>query len=354
MNNPVRFILSFALFLFLLDLAVLHYYFFADRSEAMFRYSSALFFLGKEEKALELFSPHAFSEEQLSVISAKTPEEAYFLSEILRLRNGLEIVAEILEPHVKLPLEREGKYSRSESKAADSKRGEKDETDSKNENPSVNELILRRYGDYCLYSGRFEEAVRIADALLAADPEDPLALNLKGAALLDQGETGKAYPIMLKAFKLRPRERRIAGNLASIYLLTGSAMKAKTLQPRLKTEFPSRAWRGSQGNSLVHAGEAWLQGGFLPGPTVMQLVARGTPAGGQWPVLELWINGIKVSEKVVDSEIDYRYTLEFNLRRGPNRIAIRFSNDTGAGDEQCSLFIGSGGFRPVLFEKQMR
>jgi len=111
-------------------------------------------------------------------------------------------------------------------------------------------------------------------------------------------------------------------------------------------EFPSRAWEGLQGNKLISPGYAWIQGEFVPGPWHVQLVAKGVESAGEWPVMELLVNGEKVGSQTVDSKENKRYAFSFTTRRGPNRLTIRFANDNKRGPGDRQLILGPGFLLP--------
>ena len=293
--------------------------------------AASLWELGSRKAALNLFRPEAVPDEALAKATPCRAGEAHFLSEVWRGRNDLFHVVGVLRPFVRPPKDRD-----------------RVETDLKAPLPLDQEIALR-YGDYCLYSGDLACAEEVADAFLALRPDYLRALNLKGEVLYERDEIARAFPFIYRASNLEPYNIRVIGNLAAIYALMGDEKAAYPLQRRLIMEFTSSAWEGKQGNKLYLPGEAYLQGDFVPGLTEMGVKVFGSEARGEWPRLELWVNGEKVEELDIIGDEPAAHRFEITLRRGPNRIAVRFPNDYGDDFEDRNLFVGPGFFRPILY-----
>jgi len=77
-------------------------------------------------------------------------------------------------------------------------------------------------------NGNSQEAINIAETVLAKDPENPDALNFIGFTLLEMGkDMAKAYNLITKACKLRPKDGYIIDSLGWYYFKKGEFTKAK-------------------------------------------------------------------------------------------------------------------------------
>jgi tetratricopeptide (TPR) repeat protein len=292
--------------------------------------------LGQGDQAQELFSEQRLPDEKLALIVPTNEHEAWLLSEVWRSRNDLDHVRELLELFVKAPKPGDIAVLREEPYP-------------------LWVDILRRYGDYCIYSGRLDCAEWTADSILDVFPEDFHALMLKGEVAYEKDDIASALKHSYHALRLNPNAVRVVGDMIAIYVETGKLEAIYPLQRKVKIFFPERAWAGSQFSKLYLPGTAYLQGDLLPGRMHLEFFAKATPANGEWPIMEIWVNGVKVGQATVDSDQPKQYPFEFTSRRGPNRIEVRYVNDAGSGKkEDRNLRIGPGFLEPVYYEGQKR
>ncbi len=285
-----------------------------------------LLLAGQVRPALNQFNEENYPDSKLLAASPCNAVQALWISEIWRSRNRIDIVMDTLKPFVHLPQKGETMILRPA------------------ENIPAEQQVLRRYGDYCIYSGHYDEARRIAKSILAVNPEDPLALNQMAEILIEQGKFTEAFPYASAAWRQDRSNYRLAGNLAIVNAELGYDIPLRRLRKRMTLKFLPTAWEGKQKWRLYQNGEAYLQGEFVPGPVRLEFGASATAIKGKYPRMQLWINGEKIDEQDAVSDQFVRYAFEFTLRRGPNRIAIHFENDQAETQGNRNLFLGAGRF----------
>ncbi|MFQ5808344.1 MAG: carbohydrate-binding domain-containing protein [Armatimonadota bacterium] len=75
------------------------------------------------------------------------------------------------------------------------------------------------------------------------------------------------------------------------------------------------------------------------GRYVFALVAGGTPAEGEYPIVEVHIDGASVGAVTLESEAMSSYPLEVELTEGEHQLRLVFTNDKHAPPEDRNLFI---------------
>ena len=78
-------------------------------------------------------------------------------------------------------------------------------------------------------AGRFDNAVRLLDGLLAKDPDHLAALQLKGSALMGLGRVAESEEVLLRGSKLAPDDANSYGNLGLLYRREGRLPEARTI-----------------------------------------------------------------------------------------------------------------------------
>jgi beta-galactosidase len=76
-----------------------------------------------------------------------------------------------------------------------------------------------------------------------------------------------------------------------------------------------------------------------PGRCVFTLVAGGTRAEGEYPIVEVHIDGASVGAVTLESEAMSSYPLEVGLTEGEHQLRLVFTNDKHAPPEDRNLFI---------------
>lgn len=96
-----------------------------------------------------------------------------------------------------------------------------------------------------LDKNQYDDALRIADAMILKYPGQLDALNIKAEILKQQGKTDEALVLMEKAYAMQPKDKETAYNLAYEYADAKNS-KALSLSDTLlkydKTETVARAW----------------------------------------------------------------------------------------------------------------
>jgi tetratricopeptide (TPR) repeat protein len=108
---------------------------------------------------------------------------------------------------------------------------------------------LRALVEYLVAEGKHGEALRAADAALAAKPDDPLFHELRANALRAAGEAGLAREAFERALALEPKRASAAGWLAELAAERGEQAAAIALYDRAARADPedSRyAWEAIQ------------------------------------------------------------------------------------------------------------
>lgn len=287
-----------------------------------------------DEQANRLFAESAISDERLAEVEAGNIYEAWTLSELWRERNDIPAVRAALAPYVRIP--------------------EEDDREALSVEPyPLWVRVLRRYADYSLHAGDFEGAQQAGLSILAVLPQDVQGLRLVGEVAYEQDDIPTALQHIYHAFRLDNYNSEVVHALIGIYLRLGNSEAAYPLQRRVRIGFPERAWSGAQGSRLFLPGTAYLQGELLHGRNRLEFYARATPAGGEWPIIEVWVNGKKFGQATVDSEEGERYPFEFEARRGANRIEVRYVNDAGStAEEDRNVRLGPGFIYPIYYETQ--
>jgi len=299
----------------------------------LLRLAVALDGMGEASLAQALFLPEKVPDDKLATIDPPTPREAWALSEIWRQRNRIKEVVAVLKPFAMREAESETEGS---------------------EAVALQETIDLRYGDYSLYAGDRQTARRVAERFLMHAPDNFDALTLMGEIFYEERLTVDAFQTLYRAFVQRPRHSRITADLAAVYVVMRELTAAYPLQQYFVSHIHERNWRGKQGRKLFLPGEAYVQFDFLPGLAEIDLAAAGMPANAEWPRVEVRLNDEKLGEiDVADPE--YRtYRFEAKLRRGPNRITVRFLNDFGGPEEDRNLMLGPVSIRPVFYAGEWR
>lgn len=71
------------------------------------------------------------------------------------------------------------------------------------------------------------------------------------------------------------------------------------------------------------------------------LSARGTPVGGVYPIVEVYLDGKKVGILYIGSERRGIYTCSFTAEKGKHKLGIAFTNDAWAPPEDRNLWVES-------------
>lgn len=71
------------------------------------------------------------------------------------------------------------------------------------------------------------------------------------------------------------------------------------------------------------------------------LVARGTPVGGIYPLVDVFIDGERVGMLYIGSEEPQTYTLPFKAKKGKHILSIAFINDAYSPPEDRNLWVQS-------------
>lgn len=77
------------------------------------------------------------------------------------------------------------------------------------------------------------------------------------------------------------------------------------------------------------------------GTYTLGLVARGTPVGGVYPIVEVYLDGAKVGVLYIGSEKLATYICSFSAKAGKHRLGILFTNDAWAPPEDRNLWVES-------------
>ncbi|MDF3836846.1 carbohydrate-binding domain-containing protein [Cupriavidus basilensis] len=79
--------------------------------------------------------------------------------------------------------------------------------------------------------------------------------------------------------------------------------------------------------------------------------AKGTVAGGVWPAVEVWVDGVKAGSVTVNSTDFATYTVNVAniVPVGPHRISLVYTNDATIGTEDRNLWVRNGKFGTRTF-----
>ena len=75
------------------------------------------------------------------------------------------------------------------------------------------------------------------------------------------------------------------------------------------------------------------------GSTTINVVAKGTSAGGVWPNMVVKVNGVQVGSATVNSASYANYPLSFNASAGNSTVSVEFTNDAIVGSEDRNLIV---------------
>ena len=79
---------------------------------------------------------------------------------------------------------------------------------------------------------------------------------------------------------------------------------------------------------------------FAAGGTVsFEVMAKGSYAGGAWPIMEVRIDQIPVGTVMVDSSGWATYTVQANITAGTHEVAIAFINDYYNPPDDRNLYV---------------
>ena len=79
---------------------------------------------------------------------------------------------------------------------------------------------------------------------------------------------------------------------------------------------------------------------FAAGGTVsFEVMAKGSYAGGAWPIMEVRIDQIPVGTVMVDSSSWATYTIQASITAGTHEVAIAFINDYYNSPDDRNLYV---------------
>lgn len=76
-------------------------------------------------------------------------------------------------------------------------------------------------------------------------------------------------------------------------------------------------------------------------PHTVAVTAYGSPAGGVWPNMDIYVDGVKRKSFTVNSASPKTYSFVTNLRAGMRRVQVHFTNNAMIGNEDRNLFVRS-------------
>jgi hypothetical protein len=76
------------------------------------------------------------------------------------------------------------------------------------------------------------------------------------------------------------------------------------------------------------------------GRYVMKMTARGTPAGGEFPIIAVELDGQPVGQIELKSDGWRGYPLPMELTQGKHELKLTFTNDAQIPPEDRNLWIG--------------
>lgn len=74
-------------------------------------------------------------------------------------------------------------------------------------------------------------------------------------------------------------------------------------------------------------------------PHTVQVTAYGSVAGGVWPTLEVWLDGVKARTFTVGSSSPTVYSFTSNIKAGMRKVQLRFTNDAIVNGADRNLFV---------------
>lgn len=101
-----------------------------------------------------------------------------------------------------------------------------------------------------------ENALEQAERALALNPDDDIALNSKGWALIDLGRAQEAISALERAAKVNPKNEYAWYNLAWAQYLTGD--------PAASTGSIKKALQINPGNAIIKRGKEMMENGAIP------------------------------------------------------------------------------------------
>lgn len=299
-----------------------------DVTRHQLTFASSLFRIN-ELDGLKLFDPEKIDNDKLGNYIAETLSDAVFLSAVYMYRNKIEVARDILEPFVnQMNLNKE--LNKTEKKA------------------------VVEYAEYCLYTGKFNKGLDALTRFQKYNDDDYRTFITLGELYYEKDDLAKAFINFNKAYQRNKYERRIIWNLVALYYQTNDTEAVIPHAKKLQKKFLGTDLIGKQHGNFYLPGESFIQTYLIPGRIRVGVVARGTPAKGEWPIMEFWVNGKKQGMARVDSQENKGFAFEFNARRGINRLAFKFVNDYAEKKEDRNLAIVSGFIQPVFYEGKKR
>lgn len=130
-------------------------------------------------------------------------------------------------------------------------------------------------------------------------------------------------------------------------LLTGlgaplEATKATVIPVNQWEHAPGMNWYRSEPGWAYLGDRGWIAGkveGARAGRYQLRLVGRGTPAAGQYPVVEVSVDGKLVGQVEVAGQSTRGYPLSVDLPKGTVEIKLEFVNDLNVEGEDRNLWI---------------
>jgi len=91
------------------------------------------------------------------------------------------------------------------------------------------------------------------------------------------------------------------------------------------------------------------------GMYILEVLARGTPAEGEYPIMEIRLDNKKVDAVIVSSESYKYYDIAIDLTKGRHKIALAFTNDLWLPEkgEDRNLYIGKARLFQAKVEMQV-
>ncbi len=214
--------------------------------------------------------------------------------------------------------------------------------------------LTMRYASHCIRTDKPGEARRIAELVLQKDPNDVQALNVLGELAYSRQEVYKAWEYFDRVHDLSKPNYLYRFNLLSALTMVGERGGVRELQDMLRQEFPRERWEGPQGWNLAEAGYAETQLILLPGWHQFGVMASGSPAKKEFPIMSIYVNGKHVRDFKIEDGQAFPYTCEFFAERGLNTFKIVYENDYRDEKEDRKLLLGQGMARPVFRELDWR
>jgi len=291
-------------------------------------FASSMFQINRKD-SFTLFDPLRIDDDKLQNYKAETLEDALFLSQVWMYRNKIQTARDILQPFVK-QIDLAGKLG------------------------DVEKAAVIDFAEYCLFTKQTEQALDLLLAYTKKNKADFRVLVTLGEIYYEQENLAKAFEYLNMAFQKNKYERRVIWNMVALYFLMGDTNAVVPYVKRIKLPFSPSQLIGKQKGKMYLPGESFLQQYLIPGRTRVRIVAKATSAKGEWPIMELWVNGKKWGQAEVKSEKGTGYAFEFEAVRGLNRITIKYTNDYGDKQEDRNLFILAGAIEPIFYEGKKR